>query len=431
MAETIPDYDIIIAGGGPAGVLAATRLSAQDPSLSILLVEKESDIGGRLRTTSPEKHRWAYGLNRVSDRLKDFCDAQLRHDPEGQDLPQFALSKQKEFGVLAAGEIDRIDLEHWFSPKGAKLLGGNPALRDWEHIEPLVAEAFVEEHGEQSVSTVHTAKRNSPAGAVLEHYAHFCGIPDWWSSNVRALAERTRFYSHGLHGARWEDVLNKLLEPCVKHGSVKVETQCRVIGAAFENNLWTLETERGHFNAPKLIVAQSPWEAALWLPRSLWPSKLLSIATKTKPVSAVTLSEELLVANIDLPDVIIVPAEEVQILVNKSLGEVSFQHTIDFELSLQAPDVVKAVKKLKRARRKLLSAFPGCVTEGDHIALVPVAWSQSPHQADRRWFEKLEAKVLNSDHLAFCGDAYGQSYDGDENLVRSILSITETQGASA
>ena len=123
--------------------------------------------------------------------------------------------------------------------------------------------------------------------------------------------------------------------------------------------------------------------------------------------------------DIEIPDVIIVPAEKVQIVRNGK-DEICFQATIDYEMSLQAPAVVKAVKQLKRARKKLLALYPGLVTEGNHVALQPIAWAQSPLHADRRWIERVGKKTFNSKNLAFVGDAYGTTYDGDANLAKSV-----------
>ena len=88
--------------------------------------------------------------------------------------------------------------------------------------------------------------------------------------------------------------------------------------------------------------------------------------------------------------------------------------------------MVKAVKALKRARKKLQQLHPGAVTETNFIALLPVAWAQSPLHGDRRWLIRLGQKNFNAANLAFCGDAYGPSYDGDANILKSLSSACET-----
>ena len=94
-------------------------------------------------------------------------------------------------------------------------------------------------------------------------------------------------------------------------------------------------------------------------------------------------------------------------------------------MSLVAPDVVKAVKRLKRSHRKLLAAVPEIKTGIEHLSLVPVSWAQSPHNNERKHLDKLKMTSIQKSHLAFCGDAYGQSLDGDANLIDSVISSSE------
>ena len=54
-------FDVIIAGGGIAGVLAATRINEVNPNARILLLEKEPRLGGRLKSTSKDDNRWGQG----------------------------------------------------------------------------------------------------------------------------------------------------------------------------------------------------------------------------------------------------------------------------------------------------------------------------------------------------------------------------------
>ena len=146
----------------------------------------------------------------------------------------------------------------------------------------------------------------------------------------------------------------------------------------------------------------------------------------------VVLTERLLFAEDvahDLPDVTIVPAERVQII-RSGERELCFQATIDYELSLQAPAVIKAVKALKRARKKLQQIYPDTVSESGHVALLPVAWAQSPVHSDRRYLERLDKKSFQTPTLAFCGDAYGARYDGDANLIQSVFLASAAIGSN-
>jgi len=451
-------YDVLIAGGGTAGILTAARLAAAHPGLSIALLEQGRTLGGRMRTSSPDDQVHGYGLSAGSDDLFGVWQQALKDlGANADDLAALPLERQKSLGILASGRLVQQSIEEWFKAKGARLLGGLTASRQWGEVEEIIrqgasaahgvtpaaaahnrgeAEDQSEEQGDVVTSRSHAFShywkqpRKVPAAIVLEHFASAVGIPDVWGAATAALAERSAFHSSQLHSGSWTQMMDILLAQPTFHNPVHIETSNRLLHADFCAGLWTITAEKGTYQARALVVAQSPWQAAQWLKRSLWPTHLLQVASKTKPVSMVVLTERLLFAEDvthDLPDVTLVPAERVQII-RSGERELCFQATIDYELSLQAPAVIKAVKALKRARKKLQILFPDTVSESGHVALLPVAWAQSPVHSDRRYLERLDRKAFNSPTLAFCGDAYGGRYDGDANLILSVQQASTAIG---
>lgn len=412
-------FDVVIAGGGMAGCLTAARIAAARPGISIAVLEKESAIGGRARSARPGSR--GYGLHRVTPALFEFIAQSLKANPEAPDLHDMAPRREDRMGILAGSEIAAFDATDFFGPPGAKAVAGMVGLREWRDNESFFTRLGQEETADQALGQVWPLSRKGGASAALECWAGYLGVPDAWHASSAAVGNRAALTRSRYHVADWTAVLESLMTHAGQSTRVEMMTGCSVLSAAKTDDGWKLRVEKGEIDAGALVVAMPPWPAIGWLPKPVWPQAPLYLTMRMRPVTAVVLSENLALPELDVPDAFFVPAEGTQVMVNREAREVVFQATLDYEMSLQAPNVVKAVRALKRSRKRLNQLHPGAVSENDHLAIVPVAWPQSPAQSDRKTLERMGKSDFQDARLAFCGDAYGASYDGDENLIRSVV----------
>lgn len=452
VAET---FDLAIIGGGLAGVLSASRLKAIKPDLNIILIEKDERPGGRLKSSELETSTWNTGLSSISFNLFEFWQQTTRAHPDAGDFPDIEISRMETLGFLQGSNLATVNLSDFMTAKGAKALGGAASSRTWNDINPILKylntsssqpsiDISSEEHQTeltQSFANAWSETKKHPSAVVLEYFASLLGIPNLWTAPLKALVERTLFLTQKPFLGAWDRSLLKHLSFLESKGNFSFKPNCPVIKSNYDDaSHWTLETKDGTFSATSLIVALPPWQAVDFIPRKLWPTSLLNIATKTKPVSSVVLSENIISSGATkLPDITLIPAEKAHVYISSAKepngsikSDIVFQSTIDYEISLHALEATKAVKAVRRARKKFLTAFPDIKTEGDHIALYSVGWASSPHHADLRYLEKLEhfeEEKLNSGTLSFSGDAYGASYNGDDNLIKSVINATEKVSA--
>lgn len=414
-------YHTIIVGGGVAGILTAQRLCAENPDIKVLILEKESRLGGRA-VTGGTSQQYGYGFHGVTPRLYEFWNQALKQDPEADDLPSLMNTRLSRTAILMGNRLTSVDAADLSNERGARALGGLAASRQWGDVKTLFES---EDRFDHTFAEKWKAPRKSPATMVLETYAQAYGITNIWDSTPGGIAERASTLTSQMYGGNWQSAIDALTKPYIERGQLAVHLNARVIDATYTTDkTWELDTAQGDFSAKSIVVAQPPWTASQWLPKNLWPSSLAAIVSKTKPVSSVTLSCPIESGDTsEIPQLIFIPAENAQATVTAK--EIVFQATIDFEMSVVAPDVVKAVKRLKRAHKKFLAAVPEIKTGIEHVALVPVSWAQTPHNSERKHLDKLKMNAVQQPHLCFCGDAYGQSLDGDANLIESVISTSE------
>ncbi|MFW7380291.1 MAG: FAD-dependent oxidoreductase [Oligoflexus sp.] len=419
-------HDVIIAGAGCSGVITAARLHELAPDWSIALVDKEVRPGGRLLSSSRHENVWTLGLNTMSPALCEWLDQALKANPDADDLPGFVRGQRRRLGVLSAGDISEVTIDDVLDKKAGRAIAGAAAARDWSLVDELVARAQEGKKTDQPLGQSWGGTRKSPSAIALEHLARLWGIPDMWTVSNEVILQRAQEFQQTIMIGDWDQALSAVLSRAIDSQFLQTFFETRILGADYQDDVWTLATTKGSLQGKRLVVAQNPWDALLWLPKNHWPSRLVTIPGKAKPSSAVLLTDEITTASEkEIPDVILIPAENVQVIVEQGKS-ICFQATLTFELTLQAPAVVKAVKRLRRARKKLMAVYPDLQLEGDHLALVPVAWSQPIAPADRRMLEKLEIDKHQASHLVFCGDAYGPALHAEQNLMSSVRSACES-----
>lgn len=412
-------FDIIIAGAGLAGLLALTRFRQIHPTAKILLIEKETHIGGRLRTADGKVNLGAGGLHYVSRDLYEFLNRTLLGCDGGDEDFTLPNMPPLTLGVLQGKKLDELPLSEVCSAQFAKILGGPSAAKQWEKFIENFA-SVSEELRSQAIGKVTNITKKDPFLDVLNIMAIPLGIVSPYFSTVTSFEQRSRYLGQGFFGGPWPATLDKML----KWAKPELILGKPILDSKFENGKWELSLENQHVSGKVLVVAQSPWDAIPWLKRENSPAPLINLALKFSPLSVVSLVLQFQ-EDQQLPDRILIPSEKSQVF-QLSKHEYCIQVIIDYETFLDAPRVVQAVKQVKRSKAKICKQLnlPNPIEE--FLSLRPVAWTHDSSYDARKQVEDFDASKLNSTQLVFCGDAYGASYDPDMNLIKSLLAACST-----
>jgi hypothetical protein len=410
--QDLREFDVLIAGGGLAGVLAAARLTASFPHIKVALLEKSPQVGGRLRSSLQVTGEWGYGLSLVGEPLYHYIQQSLTVNPHSSlDISAVIKRKQDACGFLSGGKLHTLLQKEVFSSTAAKILGGPAAANQWAGLWEIIS------NPEQANATLARQGKQlgkNPAATVLAQFAPFCGLADIWQAPMGALLDRSQAVAAGSYFGPWEVLLGELIAS--SDPQLSVFTSCQIASARLEESTWTVVSAQGTMKARWLLVAQPPWEAVEWLDKKSCHPWLWFLANQSKPTSAVVLVEKITNEGTarEIPCTF-VPAEEA-LVYRLGDGCITSHTIIDYEQSLNSPAVVKAIKQLRRANAKYKKAFAGLETQGEYIALKSVAWPQTAYLRGQKLDYAHDAALRQS----FCGDAYGTSFLPDENLIESV-----------
>lgn len=396
-------YDFLVSGQGHVAKLLALRLCQAHQQAKIAMIGEDSPTHatGRAELISEELHRF---FERSLAPLAGQTPALSAHSP---------LSVA---GVFAGAKLLEMSLSDLFSEQCFQKLGGKMCAQRWTHIKELTEN--LEHKPKQASNKMVKAASLSPKDPfwnVLACMGNLLGIPDPRECTVLCLAQRMAYFRKPLWIGQWGDELSTITEGL----GVKVHPASPGLATRLQDNVWQMELAEANIEAKKMFVTQAPWEAITWLRREDCTRDFLKLALKTSPASHVNLVLEY-DTELPLPELILVPQENAFAL-RIAPNFLRLQKLISHETFLSAPQVVKAVKALKRVRSRLAKHFALAGPSSELLSLQPIGWAQDSLFKAHNLIEKLEYSSLNSSNLAFCGDTYGGSYDPDHNTIRSLL----------
>ena len=388
METSIPTR-IAIVGGGISALLLAHRLKLRVPTLHIDIYEQEEVFGGRLTGRDAT-------LRVISSNLGAFWDQSLRCDPESKDIFQLTDVEHLEtIGLAAQGKMFEIDRANMFSQTTIKILSNRQVAQHWEK--------FMADTSNKKCKTL-----DRLYVATLNKLAPLLGLPDISNLAISACQKKISvFAAREVMYADWQPALEALA--C--QAQVDIHTDCPIGSATYDTDKgWNLVSKAGETAHDNLVVAQPLLSAENWLEKKHLDAFALR---KEAPTSSLCIG--IAAGQTSLPNYMLVANDQTLAVRADDLYILSIR--LGFEVSLQAPRVLQALGKLKRAARFLQKIDARIKASPLWVALLPAACV-------------VPVPIPSSDSsLFFCGDNYGDnSEDGDSNLIDSILHTVDCIG---
>ncbi len=423
--KTQPLFDVLIIGAGLPAALLAQRWGESSSHKKIALLDHSPPVNSSPTPGDEESFSSPENFTVMGEKLYSFVKNSASPSSAETKPTDHFRSLASEILAFNKGKSTSIPLGDLETEKGVgKLLGGTSYGKAWGQVSPLLKKS---EEIKSSFFPVLQKKlkitRKHPLTQMLANLGDFLQIPEILDSPPQVIAERLADATGTKYIGPTRELVQSLLKDFVEKDQKEFIENTHIISATYEKPRWILETSRGNFYTKTLVVTDNPWGALNWIDHKELPKEVINLAMKTKPVSAVWLREPWEEEPPTHPSLFITSEGVHGFFRDRTLF---LKKPLDYELSLSAPCVVKAIKSLKRARKKL-GPLPTTSSPKvrEHISLDPFSGCQPLSFLEQRYSQKLDPEAINSPTLLFCGPAYGPSSLGDQNIIQSTLAASQ------
>jgi hypothetical protein len=409
--SSIKVFDVAVIGGGLAGVLASLEFCAQ--GLSVVLLEKDERLGGKLKTTDWEKKTWSPGVVDISQTIYKQINILLqKNNFKSLNLEANSLL----WGLFAQKQISTMQFEDFVAYKGAEIAFGKKTAETWQG---LYRDAYTNKKAFSTAEKKGVFSK-APMSTLFKMLTEMLEMPNLKIEQNNSIKERRNYFDQIFYKGNYENILVSCIEK-IKNITINPATQ--VLSSTRQAGEWSITTTKEIIKAKKILVAHSSWEALRWLPKHFFPTQLLKMTLHCRPTSSVYLIKKILNKNVATPRQSFILSELTK--VKNHNDSLYFTKSIDYETTLDSPQVVKAIRQLRRAADKIVNFDSSLQLDNEHIGLCQVQWPQTASFLDSSTKNMFAKNDYISPSLAFCGASYGTSSNPDINFINSLAALSK------
>ncbi|MCY4443546.1 MAG: NAD(P)/FAD-dependent oxidoreductase [Proteobacteria bacterium] len=384
-------YDDVIVGAGISGALAFHTLTKYSPHSKVLIIDTLCGPGGRRcpphpitsqTATSQNTTNWGNGLF----LLPASTIAVIKNTLGAKQLSH--ITPIKTYGVITSQRLHRFCHNELFSHKTITAFSDRKTAKALDQLTTLLHDPITiallekkptKKHIALSLHTLRQTYNNlihhlssPPHKGFLHTLMAFLGLlPQPTKEGLLPPHQIIAFIKQlcaclpqdqdeniaPFHSAQLNHICADIFHntPC----NPDIHFQETAMKAIQQDHNFSVTTCQNHYQSKRLICASNPWDLMRWFDLGSLTSKQhkrLIHATRPQPLSYISLVASGLSNTINddldhLPSLIFIPQEQTHIL--KSNSTLILNTLVSFETSVHAPGALKAIKRLRRAQKRL------------------------------------------------------------------------------